>query len=610
VTDQFLDTVYTTLEDSISENERRGWVYPTQTLGDTVTHAQGFATIHGFVKKGDDIVGEDYVDAGRLMIHVEGCSPNTAYSFVSTDNFTFTAYFRNQNGDTLILNDSQYSWNTLALNDTSGNLEPASGQGRVWQSRPDPPPAPLTRGGYMGYWVSCAAGYQEPTAKDTVFLHQDEIDKLRQEYIDSHKLRVPARSEFVFTMDAEYFSVDVLRSDDYTPFIFNQAFLDALDSTRTDYGYQMPMRKGFLSPNALYLSKGTDSSSSIYWENSPNSPHLFGLAADIDVNDEDHDGRRMDDWNNLAWVMRHNHIRPRNLIDLTMIHAAFDTTQDTSLISILVNPPRVSVGLDPHFNDFRIVRTVDIEARVDTSLRPYTGELTLYVDEVDSSGGHTHLNRPMNHHPADSVITADTLNTRSGTVTTSYRDTCKWGGQYVFSARYQYGNEQIRATDTLSIGIWNLTGDFRMQYSQIVALPDTSAWDTIRGEDGPYHWPANYIDRRWIRNMYNSINSFFWKCDSAYSDSEHVTIRMNDLSLPQGGRFDLMGQWDSSEAHVSHRWGYEADVSFTGFTRTHPYRQLLIDAFTETCGRPPLTNYDHLIHAHLCRQNYQWFPPE
>ena len=96
---------------------------------------------------------------------------------------------------------------------------------------------------------------------------------------------------------------------------------------------------------------------------------------------------------------------------------------------------------------------------------------------------------------------------------------------------------------------------------------------------------------------------------SFYSDSEHVTIRMNDLSLPMGGRFDIMGLWNGSTEHISHRWGYEADVSFNGFTLTHPYRQLLIEAFTERCGRKPKIDYLGHIHAYLCRRYNQWFPP-
>jgi hypothetical protein len=616
VTDQVFDTVYTVLSDSISEYERRGWVFSAKTLGDSVSHAQGFATIHGFVMKGDTIAGEDYVDAGRLMIHVDGCSPYTAYSFVSTDKFTFTAYFRSHDGDTLILNNSLYDWNTEALNDTSGNLNPPSGEGRIWESKPDPPTAPLTRGAYMGYRVSCIAGYEaQPSAKDTVFLHQDEKDKLRQEYIDTHKSRVPARGEFTYDVDAQYFDASELRSDDYSPFIFNADFLKALDNTRSDYGHRMVVRRGYQSPNSLYTYKGIDSARSQCWENLPNSPHLFGLATDIDVEDQDHDNRLTDDWNEMAWTMRRNHIKPLNLVDSTMIHAEYDSLYEVPMVSIYISRPRVPVGLECYFYGQRIIRTISIEARVDTSLSPYVGNLRLYVDEVDSSGAHTHLNRPMNHHPQDSLINAERLNLLNGVVNTSYVDTCIWGGQYVFSATYQHGEEQFSGTDSMSIGIYRNNLPILFEYY------DSTLCDWIRGSDSTFHSHAHFVEGRWIDRPYQIIERFYFLCDSVYPDSPDVRIRLNDLSLPMGGRFDVDGNWKQSKAHKSHRWGYEADIGFTDFDTTHYYRPLLYQACQEYGDRDPnewevwknngqiRRRYVAHLHAYLCRRWTQWYPP-
>lgn len=73
------------------------------------------------------------------------------------------------------------------------------------------------------------------------------------------------------------------------------------------------------------------------------------------------------------------------------------------------------------------------------------------------------------------------------------------------------------------------------------------------------------------RNHYGTENTLYSLLDltGAYYEENKGTLRINDISLPWGGAFDLCGQWDpgktctkySKGGHKTHRVGKTVDVS-------------------------------------------------
>jgi hypothetical protein len=49
----------------------------------------------------------------------------------------------------------------------------------------------------------------------------------------------------------------------------------------------------------------------------------------------------------------------------------------------------------------------------------------------------------------------------------------------------------------------------------------------------------------------------------AYLRKTGTGLRINDISLPRGGKFDLQGAYGESDDHVSHRRGQDVDIGLT-----------------------------------------------
>jgi len=413
-------------------------------------------------------------------------------------------------------------------------------------------------------------------------------------------------------MGSSYFSDLELKSSDYSYFLFSEDLLTGLVLSEIAYGYPLQVHqynddyRAYLSPNRLYKTKPPEGQPT-YWEDNPESPHIYGSAADIQVVDRNLNGSYQDDWDTLAAIMLSHGINPIDMGDTTYIHAEDSSAFLSSLVTIVVNPDTVEPGTGADYvSRPNIVRQCSVHVAIDASLSPYSGNVQLRVEEVLFSGGHHHSGRPLNPYPVVHDVSSDSLNAWHGLINTVYRDTCKFGGQYRFIAYYQDGSRLYYSEDTLTIGVRGL----------IEYIPDTTYIWT--GRDTVYHPPHNhFIFTGWKSRADGIIRSFYDQCDSLYPEIPGEVIRLNDISLINGGLFDVGRAWrpDPVLGHVGHRGGFEADISFTDFSTTHPYYQILIQVCKRISGEEPWVwaipykqRYSSHIHARFCTKDERNWP--
>lgn len=144
-----------------------------------------------------------------------------------------------------------------------------------------------SRGGAPAYRVTPTVNINGYTDQDVVEIEQDEMDRCRQEYTsdDFNQNHVPGRSEFINGGGSAHFSFSEINTGDYSWAIFT--IFQNLEDVRTNYGYPMPVNSGYRNPvkNRCRLDP----------PGAPESRHIYGDAADIDVRDNDGDGDLADD---------------------------------------------------------------------------------------------------------------------------------------------------------------------------------------------------------------------------------------------------------------------------------------------------------------------------
>jgi len=160
------------------------------------------------------------------------------------------------------------------------------------------PAATSGRGGPLSYQIM-ASIISGKEFNDKIIITQDEIDQIRQEYIDvtilvnNNHVRadtVPARGEFrnqqTYVNLPGHFPFDDINGGDYTWVIFTIA--QNLENIRTAIGNRpMDVRSGYRNPahNAGLIPN----------PGAPNSRHIYGDAADIANGDFNGDGDTTND---------------------------------------------------------------------------------------------------------------------------------------------------------------------------------------------------------------------------------------------------------------------------------------------------------------------------
>ncbi|MFH0800258.1 MAG: D-Ala-D-Ala carboxypeptidase family metallohydrolase [Pseudomonadota bacterium] len=129
---------------------------------------------------------------------------------------------------------------------------------------------------------------------------QDEKDQLRQEYIDMKKAMTPAREDLTSVGNSKHFSFDDFNrsmnaSGEKYPYILCR-ILDRLEAVKVRAGAApMAINSGFRNPYKNGKTPGSGRE----------SMHIYGLAADIALDDFNEDGKRdEDDWKLMARAAR------------------------------------------------------------------------------------------------------------------------------------------------------------------------------------------------------------------------------------------------------------------------------------------------------------------
>lgn len=124
----------------------------------------------------------------------------------------------------------------------------------------------------------------EEITSDWVTFQQDEIDMMRQQYIDMGKTTTPARNEFINAGSTAHFALYTNGNPDGACRCGNHEYhiwsiMDDLEDVRAQLGHPMPVASGYRCPIHNAAEGGAT-----------NSQHIYGTAADVTALDYDSNG--------------------------------------------------------------------------------------------------------------------------------------------------------------------------------------------------------------------------------------------------------------------------------------------------------------------------------
>ena len=125
-------------------------------------------------------------------------------------------------------------------------------------------------------------------------------------------------------------------------------------------------------------------------------------------------------------------------------------------------------------------------------------------------------------------------------------------GSYIVTA-FDVADTTVKDTVQLSVKVPDLI-DFS-------SAPGPNPWQLTgaRAEHPSNHWCRPIMQQ----NLGCSLSAFYvWA--SSKNGRGSPTLHINDMSLLQGGVFDIDGHWDSSKKHSFHRVGLSVDIDNTG----------------------------------------------
>jgi hypothetical protein len=205
-------------------------------------------------------------------------------SFVSTDTLSFQAK--------LGCDKSRPEWKSgMSQDNGNGSLSPVSFTGEPYKAKPQPFP-PTTSDGARDNPIEYTVTATDSGSEDKQKIKQDDIDTIRQQYIDMRKQRTPARSEFIDSGGSAHFTFAQIQDRSSPPAawaifsVFGQ-----LEQWRTNYGDELPhINRGYSTPkhNAHVSDAGNPAAK--------NSTHIYGVAVDLAANRN----TDPDTWNELA----------------------------------------------------------------------------------------------------------------------------------------------------------------------------------------------------------------------------------------------------------------------------------------------------------------------
>lgn len=236
-----------------------------------------------------------------FIVKITQPNPST-FTFISTDDITCAG--------TAGSHSSEINWTCVDAPGgiDSGEGKPKSATGSSYTFKPKPPADKDGRNGKLSYKITASLTLSEITYDTRIIITQDEINQIRQEYIDLEKKVTPGRSSFVNAssyINPGNFSFRDINDGTYLYAIFSIA--QHLQNIRNIVNLPMKVISGYRNPVKNVQVKGKEE-----------SRHMYGIAADI-TNDQDYNGdgthvyKDYNDWFALAkeaWKERATYVEP------------------------------------------------------------------------------------------------------------------------------------------------------------------------------------------------------------------------------------------------------------------------------------------------------------
>ncbi len=194
----------------------------------------------------------------------------------------------------------------------------------------------------------------------------------------------------------------------------------------------------------------------------------------------------------------------------------------------------------------------------------------LETDYVDGSGGHDHGDQPSRRERGDFenyghfVSSQTTPNTRANPIEEETQSNGRASYTYVAS---RFGDRMKMRVGSLENELLWDTLSIVERVPDLEPLPDSPNYLKIGGtcnHHGPRDDNAHQGCRTPDNNHWGALLTL-QAIDSIAANyhrlfASDLTIRVNDISLPLGGRFDISGFWVGNSNHEFHRFGKDVDV--------------------------------------------------
>jgi len=228
-------------------------------------------------------------------------------------------------------------------------------------------------------------------------------------------------------------------------------------------------------------------------------------------------------------------------------------------------------GVSRRYNRTQIENTIEeIVVSLTSGEDPLESqEVIISTAWIDGSGGHDHgaendlISLPVqrmgwivNTEENDSSHTyLEAVTDEEGEVRLRFRAP-EFGGKIEILAQHILASDTLEARDTLTITVPDL-----------VLLPASTEYQKIGGTAShngpPLHTTDNnhYGTQEFVDSLLSIAQAWNNLADLDSIDADQAPLRINDMSLPNGGKFDVYGSWNSP--HSFHRVGRDADIRTT-----------------------------------------------
>jgi len=246
--------------------------------------------------------------------------------------------------------------------------------------------------------------------------------------------------------------------------------------------------------------------------------------------------------------------------------------------------------------------------------KPVTGHpFRLTTEYVDSSGGHDHFADRRNVNFTRENYGHFILTRTNGHIDRPYQGETQLNGieEFHYAASIWGDSMRIKIESTQLPKLLNDSVTIAERVPDLELLPERDSYVRVGGTD-EHRGPPDFIEDRNHYGTATLIEDVTAIADSFAVEYENHRLRINDMSLPFGGAFDINGNWEQDViepncrqpgfGHCGHRRGQNADISFQlinprgqQVVMTGRQRLLLLQIITLIAGAP----YQHSSHLHV-----------